>query len=100
MLRANLFYCFSVAASSLANILATWCRRMPTLFEIAVFLILLLVSFSSILFYYLFNDMFEYKGVQNESYENEREKYRNRGIFIILGVVMLLSFITEVFLYE
>ena len=64
--------------------------------EIAVFLILLLASFSSILFYYLFNDMFEYKGVQSESYENEREKCRNIGIFIILGVVMLFSFVADV----
>ena len=90
------FIAFSISASSLANILAAWCRRMPTLFEIAVFLILLLASFSSILFYYLFNDMFEYKGVQSESYENEREKCRNIGIFIILGVVMLFSFVADV----
>ena len=65
--------------------------------EIIVFVFLWIASFSTIAFYYYFNKVFVEK--QNDDvYSKERISYRNKAIYLILGFVVVLSLITDVFL--
>ena len=91
------FIAFSVAASSITNLFELCLKRSLTFGEIIVFVFLWIASFSSIAFYYYFNKVFVEK--QNDDvYSKERISYRNKAIYIILGFVVALSLITDVFL--
>ena len=93
------FIVFSIAVSSIAHTLGLSLTRPLILFEVASIAILFLASLFSIAFYYLFNNVLTEKN-NDDVYNKSRKQLRNWGVFVILGVVMLLSFIAEVLLYE
>ena len=91
------FIAFSVAASSITNLFELCLKRSLMFGEIIVFVFLWIASFSTIAFYYYFNKVFVEK--QNDDvYSKERISYRNKAIYLILGFVVVLSLITDVFL--
>lgn len=93
------FIVFSIAGSSIAHTLILSIKRPLILFEATSVAILFLASLLSIAFYYMFNNVFAEKN-NDDVYNQRRKQLRNLAVFAILGVVVLLSFITEVFLYE
>lgn len=109
------FISFSIAASSITNFLAIWILRQPTLIEIFVFFVLLIISFFSMLLYYLFNGMFVYidetqikpdvnkqeKDEEQYDYtEYNKERIRKRNVFITFTLLTVIGFslIADVFL--
>ena len=93
------FIVFSIAVSSITHTLGLALTRPLILFEVASIATLFLASLFSIAFYYWFNNVLTEKN-NDDVYNQRRKQLRNLAVFAVLGIVMLLSFITEVFLYE
>ncbi len=83
---------FTLATSSIVNLLQKWLHNNSNTWELLILIILILFTIASIWLHFMLNGA--YGG--NKQTTNIDIKLRNWLIFIILGIVVLFSFITDV----